>query len=273
MGVLLIKDWLKIIENCYKNKLESEGFELTIDISWPEFYRFTLRDRMTPFNRTVAKTISKREIQQTDFDSIITEMVAELSEYREHDQKISLEKAMNRMNSSSIYGLDPLYRYSKTNGLPILNKIIFNGPATIVLWNDGTKTVVKCSDFDVDDPYAAVAQAYMKKIFGSNNQFKKMVDKWLPEEEDHRDFMDAMSYIAHCFKVPDSIVKKQEIISKENVEQIKETVEGDFNKRACVDCYYQSVPYDKEPCNACWRTGNHAKFVRREESKELKEDL
>lgn len=30
--------------------------------------------------------------------------------------------------------------------------VIFNGPATIVFWNDGTKTVVKCSDGDEYDP-------------------------------------------------------------------------------------------------------------------------
>ena len=48
-----------------------------------------------------------------------------------------------------------------------IDKIIFNGPATIVYWDDGTKTVVKCKP---DDPYskdAGVAMATLKKILGS----------------------------------------------------------------------------------------------------------
>ena len=278
MSVLLIKDWLKIIENCYKNKLESEGFELTIDISWPEFYQFKLRDRMAPFNRTVAKTISKREIQQVDFDFIIMEMVSELSEYREYDQKIGLNKAMDRMNSISFYGVDPLSRYSKTNVLPILKKIIFNGPATIVLWNDGSKTVVKCSDDETWDPYTAVAYAYMKKIFGSNHKFKKMVEKWFPEGTRNKktekedpwkhcrtciwENKDAdQEPCASCDLIDHPVNLKKAIISDKDVDEIK----GDFNKRACVDCYYQPVPLNKDPCNVCCRTANHDNFIRREE--------
>lgn len=48
-----------------------------------------------------------------------------------------------------------------------IDRIIFNGPATIVYWDDGTKTVVKCKP---DDPYskdAGVAMATLKKILGS----------------------------------------------------------------------------------------------------------
>ena len=35
-----------------------------------------------------------------------------------------------------------------THGCPGIKKVIFNDPATIVLWDDGTKTVVKCSEGD-----------------------------------------------------------------------------------------------------------------------------
>ena len=39
-------------------------------------------------------------------------------------------------------------------------KIIFSGPATIILWEDGTKTVVKCSPDRPFDPYNGVAIAF-----------------------------------------------------------------------------------------------------------------
>lgn len=57
-------------------------------------------------------------------------------------------------------------------------KIIFNGPATIVMWNDGTKTVVKQSKFDDYDYEKGFAMCVVKKVFGDQyNAIRKMVVK------------------------------------------------------------------------------------------------
>lgn len=62
----------------------------------------------------------------------------------------------------------------------LIKRIIQNGPATIVFWEDGTKTVVKRSKNDPEsDVYSAVAYALAKKRYGSNSQFKKRVGKCL----------------------------------------------------------------------------------------------
>lgn len=45
-------------------------------------------------------------------------------------------------------------------------KVIFNAPATIVLWEDGTKTVVKCSNNDEYDEEKGLAMCYCKKMLG-----------------------------------------------------------------------------------------------------------
>ena len=58
-----------------------------------------------------------------------------------------------------------------------VEKIITNGPATIVFWNDRTKTIVKRDNYDEDDLYDAVANALAKKIFGSTSKFHKTIDK------------------------------------------------------------------------------------------------
>lgn len=55
-------------------------------------------------------------------------------------------------------------------------KIMRNGPATIVFWEDGTKTVVKKMPSDKDDIYAAFCAAFTKKYFGSNEKVKATVD-------------------------------------------------------------------------------------------------
>ena len=56
-------------------------------------------------------------------------------------------------------------------------KIISQGPATIVFWNDGTKTIVKKTAVDEHDSYAAFCAALAKKIYGGNSTVKNIVDR------------------------------------------------------------------------------------------------
>lgn len=57
----------------------------------------------------------------------------------------------------------------------IPKKIIYNGPATIVFWDDGTKTVVKRSEKDIDNKYNAFCAALAKKIYGNNSKINSIV--------------------------------------------------------------------------------------------------
>lgn len=50
-----------------------------------------------------------------------------------------------------------------------------DGIATIVFWNDGTKTVVKRGKNDQDSDYDAFTAALAIKIFGSNTAVNKIV--------------------------------------------------------------------------------------------------
>lgn len=60
-----------------------------------------------------------------------------------------------------------------------IKKVIFNCPATIVLWMDGTKTVVKCQDVELYDKEKGLAMCIAKKALGNkgnyNNLFKKYI--------------------------------------------------------------------------------------------------
>lgn len=59
---------------------------------------------------------------------------------------------------------------------PGIKKVIFNNPATIILWNDGTKTVSKCHNekFDKEKGFAMAAA---KKTVGSYAKIKKLIDQ------------------------------------------------------------------------------------------------
>ena len=80
--------------------------------------------------------------------------------------------------------------------LPHISKVIFNPPATIVLWGDGTKTVVKCQmcgacigNIDAElayhpcyDPEKGLAMCIAKKALGNKgnyyNEFKRWLEEW-----------------------------------------------------------------------------------------------
>ncbi len=91
------------------------------------------------------------------------------------------------------YELDlSLYPYFKPNTtnttkLPEIKDVIFNEPATIILWADGTKTVVKCQEGEGYDPEKGLAMAISKKALGNKGNYCEVFKKWLPEEEEVND--------------------------------------------------------------------------------------
>ena len=87
--------------------------------------------------------------------------------------------------------------------------VIFNDPATIVFWSDGTKTVVKCQagEGDIYNPEAGLAMCYMKKALGNssrafNNALKPAKDKeW--EEANVPSGLDFLKQMAKMMQQPE----------------------------------------------------------------------
>lgn len=65
-----------------------------------------------------------------------------------------------------------------------IRDVIFNDPATIVLWADGTKTVVKCQEDDVYSEEVGLALCFAKKALGNKSNFNNVFKKWVPEKEE-----------------------------------------------------------------------------------------
>lgn len=63
-----------------------------------------------------------------------------------------------------------------------IKKVIFNPPATIVLWEDGKKTVVKCNPEDKYDKLVGLLLCIAKYAFGNTGKYNRELDKWCPEE-------------------------------------------------------------------------------------------
>lgn len=74
----------------------------------------------------------------------------------------------------------PLFKcsLSETKELDI-KKVIFSNAKTIVIWQDGTKTMVSKCEQDADDKEKAIALCFMKKIYGNSSKFKKVFDEFI----------------------------------------------------------------------------------------------
>lgn len=91
-----------------------------------------------------------------------------------NDAEVPRNIYRNILNST--YGIGSLR-------IPEIKNVIFNNPATIVFWKDGTKTVVKCQDGDEFDPEKGLTMAIAKKAYGNKGSYCNKLKKWLPKEE------------------------------------------------------------------------------------------
>lgn len=69
---------------------------------------------------------------------------------------------------------------TRTIGVKI-KQVIFNDPATIVFWNDGTKTVVKAHN-EKFDKEKGLAMAICKKAFGNKGNFNEVFKQFCTDE-------------------------------------------------------------------------------------------
>lgn len=101
-----------------------------------------------------------------------------------------IEQKMAEIAANSVYGISNIDATTIHAGdtcslyMPQIDKVIFHDPATIVLWSDGTKTVVKCGENDIFDPEKGLAMAISKKALGNKGNYYEKFKEWLPDEEE-----------------------------------------------------------------------------------------
>ena len=94
-----------------------------------------------------------------------------------------LHRARRSFCGSSYANYDSPYRGGNNSPKPTMSdhikKVVFNDPATIVIWEDGTKTVVKAQDGEHYDPEKGLAMAIAKKVNGNRHDYYNVFKKWL----------------------------------------------------------------------------------------------
>lgn len=115
----------------------------------------------------------------------------------------------------------------KQTNIPEIKSIIYNDPATIVFWKDGTKTVVKCKN-EKFDPEKGLAMAFSKKMLGNKGDYYNVFKKWLPEEKTSN------ATIPLCHEIQDMLSCKR----KKSEDKCKDCIYGDYFSRwvFCTSC-------------------------------------
>ena len=117
------------------------------------------------------------------------------------------ELAEDTLNRNEKSALNSIYGFPLT-----IKNVIFNGPATIVFWTDGTKTIVKCQEGDAFDSEKGLAMAFVKKILGNKGNYCNEFKKWIPKEE------------------PKKSVEALNTLSNEQMDILNEAIEKEENK-------------------------------------------
>ena len=87
------------------------------------------------------------------------------------------DRATAKYLINSVYGAA-----SMNNTSVFLIRVIYNDPATIAFWSDGTKTIVKAQPGDIFDPEKGLAMAIAKKACDNTGNYYNSFKKWLPKE-------------------------------------------------------------------------------------------
>lgn len=62
-----------------------------------------------------------------------------------------------------------------------ITKVIYNNPATMVFWSDGTKTIAKCHEDDTYSCEQGLNVCILKKVFKPT--YRDILNAWLPTYE------------------------------------------------------------------------------------------
>lgn len=150
-----------------------------------DFYR-----DVCPYKNRVARVLVK-PIQIDKIDEVLSNIDEHLAEMLN-----PMTYTAKRLGHFRLDQLETLVKKEQESNMlkDKIKKVIFNDPATIVFWKDGTKTVVKagsklvdvsscCWDVDKFDPEKGLAMAIAKKALGNEGSYYNEFKKWLPYEK------------------------------------------------------------------------------------------
>lgn len=134
--------------------------------------------RSTLSPRTVQEAVAlytNTPVKPIDYSSIDVRSFYFGVNYSKDNNLVEVVKQMDKRDFLSV-------GFNHNGNMLNIKNVIFNPPATIVMWTDGTKTVVKCRE-DLGEKYDAekgLSMAIVKKSLGNTGKYYNIFKKWIP---------------------------------------------------------------------------------------------
>ena len=173
----------------YFGAIREDDYEWVIGADvWDRIIKNVPNNRNNIYNIEAIISNCSDPLNYKIFDIKVTISTKELNTItlrkRKKDERRNEMPVERKSTSSCVYYASTT---AKSISAPSIKKVIFNYPATIVLWSDGSKTVVKCQDGDIYDPEKGLAMAISKKALGNKGNYCNEFKKWLPEDEEEEE--------------------------------------------------------------------------------------
>ena len=124
--------------------------------------------------------------------------------FKEHLQKFiaEQEKEMRKNELATYCALDvamtkALHQKTNPHKLPEIKKVVFNKPATIVIWADDTKTIVKAQNNELFDPEKGLAMAITKKALGNEGRYFDTIKKYVHNNDANKKKEHSKEWLAY----------------------------------------------------------------------------
>ena len=80
---------------------------------------------------------------------------------------------------------------------------------TVVIWEDGTKTIVRTQDEDKFDPEKSLAMAISKKVLGNKGSYYDEFKKWIDP------YYEELEYLERARTTIDNLIKSFNILGSQ----------------------------------------------------------
>lgn len=119
----------------------------------------------------------------------------------------------------------------------MVKKVIFSGDRTIIMWNDGTKTVTQCHELDVYDKEKGILACMAKKLYENTNLFNEVIQEYVDfETEVPRTIVDSYMVDIDSLEILDTLKEY-----KHYTKCLEEDLENEHLNRTEMENIYYSL--------------------------------
>lgn len=115
---------------------------------------------------TISVIPSFTENEANIINTLKAQHAVEMQKLKDEIYQLKITNAQLKKDYKIVREINDAYYEKYVKNRPVLKSVTYNPPATIAFWEDGTKTVSKCSKKDVFSKECGLALCYMYKLFG-----------------------------------------------------------------------------------------------------------